>query len=124
MREYLATFPALATKTDTPASPLRELTDWRTSRSSMPPPLTIRSATASPPFQASMRSFGSPGTGTSASGVTVPVVGGAVGGHGAAAAPAVAAAPVASGVVAPGTAPAEAAAVVEVVGESLFFFMF
>ena len=41
----------------------------------MPPPLTIKRTTASPLFHALMTGRGSPGPGTSASGVTLPVDG-------------------------------------------------
>src|SRR5262245_59004805 len=73
MREYRATSLARATKTATFESPESDSTEFLTSRSSIPPPRTISSATASPLFQAATTSFGSPGPGISASGVTIVV---------------------------------------------------
>src|SRR6478609_8698877 len=67
---------ARLTNTAVPGSPFRVRTAPRTSRSSIPPPLTIRSTTASPCFHAATTFLGRPGPGISASGLTDPVVGG------------------------------------------------
>src|SRR3954452_9341609 len=75
MREYRATSLARVTNTETAESLERESTDRLTRRSSIPPPRTTRSTTASPLVQALTTFLGRPGPGVSASGVTEPNVG-------------------------------------------------